>query len=60
MTFKHGMVAPEDLNLFQYADDPATAFDLLREGLLKYALQPETTETPAIAKSITPQKPTGT
>jgi uncharacterized protein (TIGR00730 family) len=57
---KHGMISPEDLELFQYADDPAAAFAILREGLMKYALQPETAETPAIAKTITPQKPTGT
>lgn len=57
---KHGMIAPEDLNLFQYADDPQTAFELLQAGLLAYALQPETPETPAIAKSRNPQKPAGT
>jgi uncharacterized protein (TIGR00730 family) len=54
---KHGMIAPEDLNLFQYADDPATAFEILKDGLMRYALQPETPETPAIAKSRHPQKP---
>ena len=57
---KHGMIGPDDMNLFQYADDPATAFEILKEGLLKYALQPETPETPAIAKSRNPQKPAGT
>jgi predicted Rossmann-fold nucleotide-binding protein len=57
---KHGMIAPEDMNLFQYADDPATAFEILKEGLLKYALQPDTPETPASAKSRNPQKPAGT
>jgi uncharacterized protein (TIGR00730 family) len=57
---KHGMIAPEDMALFQYADDPATAFEILKEGLLKYALQPDTPETPAIAKSRNPQKPAGT
>jgi uncharacterized protein (TIGR00730 family) len=57
---KHGMIAVEDLDLFQYADDPAAAFEILKEGLMKYALQPETPETPAIAKSRNPQKPSGT
>jgi len=57
---KHGMIAAEDLSLFQYADDPGSAFEILKEGLLKYALQPETPETPAIAKSRNPQKPSGT
>src|SRR6266542_114341 len=48
---RHGMIAPEDLNLFQYADDPQTAFQILKDNLITYALQPETPETPAIAKS---------
>jgi uncharacterized protein (TIGR00730 family) len=30
---KHGMIAPEDLTLFQYADDPATALALLQAGI---------------------------
>jgi uncharacterized protein (TIGR00730 family) len=55
---KWGTISPEDLNLFQYADDPETAFDLLREGLLTHA-QPETAETPAISKSRNPQMPGG-
>jgi predicted Rossmann-fold nucleotide-binding protein len=57
---RHGMVSPEDLKLFQYADDPATAFEILKESLLTYALQPDTTETPAISQSRNPQKPSGT
>jgi len=56
---KHGMIAPEDLDLFQYADDPEAAFAILKDGLMRYALQPETPETPAIAKSRNPQKPAG-
>lgn len=56
---KHGMIAAEDLNLFQYADDPATAFELLKKGLTEHALQPETAETPSISKSRNPQKPAG-
>src|SRR5437660_3667305 len=27
---RYGMISPEDLDLFQYADDPATAFKILR------------------------------
>ncbi len=57
---KYGMISPEDMNLFQYVDDPATAFELLKQGLMTYALQPETLETPAISKSRNPQKPSGT
>ncbi len=57
---RHGMISPEDLNLFRYADDPQTAFEILKKELMVYALQPETLETPAIAKSRNPQKPSGT
>jgi uncharacterized protein (TIGR00730 family) len=53
---KHGMISPEDLELFHYADDPETAFELLKTGLMQYALQPETPELPAISKSVNPQR----
>ena len=55
---RHEVISPSDLNLFQYADDPDTAFRILTEHLMTYA-QPETPETPAIAKSRNPQKPAG-
>jgi predicted Rossmann-fold nucleotide-binding protein len=55
---KYEMISPEDLNLFQYADDPQTAFDILKAGLMTYALQPDL-ETPAISKSRNPQRPAG-
>ena len=54
---KHGTISPEDLELFQVANDPQTAFALLRDGLAKLYLQPESPlieaglETPDIAKS---------
>ena len=54
---RHGMIAAEDLQLFQVADDPDSAMSILKEGLNKYYLQPEKgmadaeMETPAIAKS---------
>ena len=57
---KYEMISPEDLNLFQYADDPATAFEILKEGLTMYAMQTDTPETPAISKSRNPQNPSGT
>jgi uncharacterized protein (TIGR00730 family) len=57
---KHGMISADDLKLFQYADDPQSAFDILKAGLMTYALQPETPETPAISRSRNPQKPGGT
>jgi uncharacterized protein (TIGR00730 family) len=47
---RHGMIDERDLNLFQYADDVDTAFQLLKDGLTKYYLEPDK-ETPAIAKS---------
>ena len=55
---KHGTVSPSDLDLFQYADDPETAFNILKTHLMTY-LQPETPETPAISKSRHPQDPAG-
>jgi uncharacterized protein (TIGR00730 family) len=47
---RHGMISPEDLKLFTFADDPATALGLLRKGL---SAQPEETP-PAFAHSCTP------
>jgi uncharacterized protein (TIGR00730 family) len=55
---RYGMVSPDDLSLFRYVDDPETAFEILREDLTRYALEVEP-ETPAIAKSRNPQKPSG-
>src|SRR5664279_6559481 len=43
---KYGMISPEDLNLFQYADDPQAAFEILKAGLMAYAIQPDSQETP--------------
>ncbi len=54
---RHGMISPEDLELFAVADDPDTAMRILREGLTRHYLQPERAqaeaeaETPAIARS---------
>jgi uncharacterized protein (TIGR00730 family) len=56
---KHGMISAEDLNLFQFADDPQTAFELLKPGLSLYAAQVDF-ELPAMAKSRNPQRPAGT
>ena len=38
---RYGTISPEDVSLFEYADDPETAFQILQEGLTKYYLQPE-------------------
>jgi hypothetical protein len=50
---KHGVISPEDLQLFQFADTPPDAFALLRDGLTKYYLEPKPAEedTPAISHS---------
>jgi len=56
---KYDMISPEDMDLFHYADDPQEAFQILKEGLLAHALQPETPETPSISKSRNPQAPGG-
>jgi len=54
---KHGMISPEDMDLFQFADDPETAMSILSEGLTKFYLQPKAPamageeETPAISRS---------
>ena len=56
---KHGMISAEDLNLFQFADDPQTAFELLKPGLAVYAAQVDL-EMPAFAKARNPQEPAGT
>jgi uncharacterized protein (TIGR00730 family) len=51
---KHGMIAASDLSLFKFADDPATAMELLKEGLKTY-IKPAEPEVPAIAKSVKPE-----
>jgi uncharacterized protein (TIGR00730 family) len=57
---KYGTISPEDLELFQFADDPQTAMALLKEGLTRYYLTPEQPlpeheqQTPAIAKTAVP------
>jgi uncharacterized protein (TIGR00730 family) len=53
----YGMIAEEDLELFQFADDVDTAFGLLQAGLTKHYIDPDREEPPkeepAIAKSQT-------
>lgn len=49
---RYGMIAPEDLNLFHYADDPDSALTILKDHLTKHYLEPAApAETPEIAKS---------
>ena len=52
---RFGAISPEDLGLFEFADDTDTALQILKQGLMKYHLQPEP-ETPAIAKSTDPNR----
>ncbi len=57
---KYETISPEDLDLFEYADDPQTAFQILKDGLTELYLEPREPlpeheqETPAIAKSVVP------
>jgi uncharacterized protein (TIGR00730 family) len=51
---RHGMIAQSDLNLFKFADDPATALELLKEALKVY-IKPAEPEMPAIAESVKPE-----
>jgi uncharacterized protein (TIGR00730 family) len=48
---RHGMIDPGDLALFRFADDPASAMELLRAGMSP----PVDTKKPAIAHSRTPR-----
>jgi uncharacterized protein (TIGR00730 family) len=54
---KHGTISPEDVELFSIANDPASAFQILQDGLTDAYLKPdallreEEKETPSIAKS---------
>jgi uncharacterized protein (TIGR00730 family) len=57
---KYGMISREDMQLFSYADDPPSAFELLKTNLMAHAIQLETTETPSISRSRNPHKTTGT
>ena len=47
---RHGMISRADLALFQYVDDPATAFELLKARL---TAEPEEVAPPAFARSRT-------
>jgi uncharacterized protein (TIGR00730 family) len=53
---EYGMISPEDLDLFAFADDTETAMRILTEGLLKYHVKPEP-ELPAIAKTRVQEPP---
>ncbi len=50
---RHGVIAREDLSLFRFVDDPATALSILQSELTVDA----GLETPALARSVTPRRP---
>jgi hypothetical protein len=45
-----GAISPKDLELFQFADTPEEAFELLRDGLTANYLEPEAAAASAAAK----------
>ena len=49
---RHGMIGPEDLALFQLADEPAAALELLQAGITADIEQ----AAPAIAHSRRPRR----
>src|SRR5579875_1674666 len=57
---KHGVISESDLNLFRFGDTPEAALQILKEGLTRYYLEPESAlphpveEAPEIARSRTP------
>jgi uncharacterized protein (TIGR00730 family) len=48
---RHGLIAPEDLKLFQFADDPKSALEMLQDHLLAHA-QEGGKDTPAISETV--------
>ncbi len=56
---KYGMISATDLNLFRFADTPQAALDILKEGLTRYYLEPESAlqhpveDAPEIARTRT-------
>ena len=56
---KHGVISASDLNLFQFADTPESALDILKTDLTRYYLEPESAlphlveDAPEIARSRT-------
>jgi uncharacterized protein (TIGR00730 family) len=56
---RHGVIAEADMSLFRFADSPAEALSVLKEGLTEYYLEPESAiaglaeETPEIAHTRT-------
>ncbi len=53
---KHGTISATDLELFQFADSPESAMQILQEALAEQAAAPEA-EIPAISHSVRPDEP---
>ncbi len=53
---KYGTISPEDMNLFQFADTPEAALEILQHLLTEQIGTPEA-EVPAIAPSVKPDEP---
>ena len=51
---RHGMISPEDLDLFKFVDDPATALALLQAACAPLPPSPSPTCVPAFAPSRVP------
>ena len=53
---RHGMIASDDLKLFQFAEDPQTAMDLIRRAIEpQIERQPAPEETPDVSKTLKPE-----
>ena len=56
---RYGMISESDMSLFRFADTPQSALDILKEGLTRYYLEPESVlthpveEAPEIARTRT-------
>ena len=50
-----GAISPKDVDLFQFADTPEQAFELLQQGLIANHLQPEADKAPA-SPSASPEE----
>ena len=48
---RHGMIAPEDLELFEFVDEPRAAFELLKRRVTLESSRPS---APCFAKSRCP------
>ena len=54
---KYGTIAAEDMNLFQFADTPEAAMEILQGTLTEQVdLTPEA-EVPSISQSVKPDQP---